>query len=206
MGGNSTGETGRCDVRLPRAADQAYRRTRRVSLSRTRKNPRRRQRRDRPRNRGRGVCLRHSSVIEGRIFRSSRRRRRYVQHAPAGRRRSRHHPVQFSGHGAAVDVSDRARLRKRLRPEAVGARSNGHLPNRPTATGGRTAAGRLQHRQRRQGSGRHASRQQGDRRHQLRRLDRYRRIHLRPGLSSGEARTSAMRGKKITSWSCPMPT
>ena len=45
-------------------------------------------------------------------------RRRRLLDPPAARRRRRHHAVQLPGHGAAVDVRQRDRLRQRVRPQA----------------------------------------------------------------------------------------
>ena len=44
---------------------------------------------------------------------------RHPHRARAARRRRRHHPVQFPGHGAAVDDGQRRRLRELLRAQAV---------------------------------------------------------------------------------------
>ena len=44
---------------------------------------------------------------------------RRAHRARAARRRRRHHAVQLPGHGAAVDARQRARLRQRLRAQAV---------------------------------------------------------------------------------------
>ncbi len=58
----------------------------------------------------------------------------------------RHHAVQLPGHGADVDVPDRARLRQHLHPEAVGERAVGLAADRAAAEGGRPARRRAQRR------------------------------------------------------------
>ena len=78
--------------------------------------------------------------------------------APAARRRRRHHAVQFSGDDPAVEGRAGDRLRQRLHPEAVGARSGRADPARRTVRRGRAAGRHPQRRQRRQGGGRRHSR------------------------------------------------
>ena len=77
---------------------------------------------DHARHRSRRVRHRHSAPAQGRIQRQRRQRRRQFLLAPAAGRVRRHHAVQFSGHGAAVDVPDRHRLRQHVRAQALGAR------------------------------------------------------------------------------------
>ena len=60
-----------------------------------------------------------------------------------------HHAVQFSRDGAAVDVSDRAGLRKHVRAEAERESAAHRRAARRTARAGRPAQRRVQHRPRR---------------------------------------------------------
>ncbi len=105
------------------AARAARRRDRRRRLARARQGALRRRGRARARHRDRRVRVRRAAVPEERVQRQRRHRRRRVHAAPAAGRRRRHHAVQLSGDGAAVDVPDGARLRQRVRAEALGARS-----------------------------------------------------------------------------------
>ena len=148
------------------------RRPRAAALLRARQDLRRRQGRHPARPRSGRVRLRHPASAEGRIHRRRRPRHRPLFGAPAARRRRRHHAVQFPGHDPAVEMRARDRLRQRVHPQAVGARSVGADADRRAVPQGRAAGGHPQRRQRRQGSGRHPadrSARQGDR---LRRLVR----------------------------------
>ena len=122
--------------------------------ARARQDHRRRQGRHpaRPRS-GRGLH-RRAAHDEGRIHRRRRPRHRRLFDAPAARRRRRHHPVQLPGDDPAVEDRAGDRLRQRLHPEAVGARSGRAAPDRRTVHRGRPAGRHPQRRQRRQGSGR----------------------------------------------------
>ncbi len=60
------------------------------------------------------------SLMMGDSLNDVARGHRLQNHPPAHRRLRRHHAVQFSGHGADVDVSVRHRLRQHVRAEAVG--------------------------------------------------------------------------------------
>ena len=163
-------------VQVP--ADRECRQDRRADLGRARQDPRRRARRGDPRPRGGRVRRRHPAPAEGRGHRERRHQRRQPLAAPAARGRRRHHAVQLPLHGADVDVPGRARLRQRLHPEALRARSVGAAVHRRAADAGRGAGRRLQRRQRRQGGGRRAAdapRRQGG---ELRRLDADRALHL----------------------------
>ena len=104
-----------------------------------------------------GIRLRHSASAEGRIHRRRRPRHRSLFHAPAARRGRRHHAVQFPGHDPDVEIRAGDRLRQRLHPQAVGARSVGADAACRTDDRGRPAGRHAQRRQRRQGSGRHAA-------------------------------------------------
>ena len=145
-------------VEVPRTGAEGIRQPRQASLLRARQDLRRRQGRHPARPRSGRVRLRHPAPAQGRIHRGRRPRHRPVFDAPAARRRRRHHAVQFSGHDPDVEVRAGARLRQRLHPQALGARSVGADAACRTAGRGRTAGRRAQRRQRRQGSGRHAAR------------------------------------------------
>ncbi len=146
-----------------------------------------------PRHGGGRVRDRHSASAEGRAQRQRRHRRRQLVGAHAGRRLRGHYAVQFSGDGADVDVSDRDRMRKHVRPEAVGARSDAVAAARRVAAGGRAARRRLQRRARRQGGGRRAARASGGPRRFVRRLDADREVHLRNRRAQRQARAGAGR-------------
>jgi malonate-semialdehyde dehydrogenase (acetylating)/methylmalonate-semialdehyde dehydrogenase len=85
--------------------------------------PSRRQGRHPARPRGRRVRHRHPASDEGRVHRRRRPRHRHLFDAPAARRRRRHHAVQLPGHDPDVEVRPGHRLRQRLHPQAVRARS-----------------------------------------------------------------------------------
>ena len=70
------------------------------------------------RHRKHRIRVRHSVVAHGRHARESRARRRLRDDASTARRLRRHHPLQFSGDGADVDVSARTRVRKYVRSQA----------------------------------------------------------------------------------------
>ena len=83
------------------------------------------------------------AAAQGRLLRAGGDRRRRLLDPPAARRGRRHHAVQLPGHGAAVDVRQRHRLRQRLHPQAeregpLGRRcswpSCGSRPGCPTAS------------------------------------------------------------------------
>ena len=76
--------------------------------------------RGKSRHRSRRVRLRHPEPDHGRDLAEHRGRRRCGSGAAPGWRVRRHHAVQLSVHGAAVDVSDRAHLRQHVCAEAVG--------------------------------------------------------------------------------------
>ena len=145
------------DVQVPGAGAGRVRRSRPAALLRARQDLRRLQGRHPARPRGGRVRLRHSASDEGRVHRQRRPRHRPLFDAPAARRRRRHHAVQFPGDDPAVEVRARHRLRQRLHPQAVGARSVGADADRRTVHQGRPAGRHPQRRQRRQGSGRHAA-------------------------------------------------
>ena len=122
----------------------------------------------------------------------------------AARRVRRHHAVQLSGDGAAVDVSGRPRLRQHLRPEAVGEGSVGQraawrscckeagLPDGVfnVVHGDKEAVDAILA---------HPDSQGGV----VRRLDAGRQVHLRDG---GRGTGSACRrsaARRITPWCCP---
>ena len=158
------------DVQVPGAGAGRIRRPRAAAVLRARQDLRRRQGRHPARPRSGGVRLRHSAPDEGRIHRQRRPRHRPLFAAPAARRRRRHHAVQFPGDDPAVEVRAGDRLRQRLHPQAVGARSVRADADRRAVPQGRPARGHPQRRQRRQGGGRyaaHRSARPGDR---LRRL------------------------------------
>ena len=75
------------------------------------------------RHRGGGVRLRNPPSPQGRVQREHRRRHRLLVAAAAARRVRRHHALQLSGDGAAVDVPGGDGVRQHLRAQAVGARS-----------------------------------------------------------------------------------
>ena len=89
-------------------------------------DPRKRQDRRRcqdgssPRHPDGGSGLRHAQPDDGRFAERRGARDRLQNHSPAHRRVRRHYALQFSRHGAAVDVPVRDRLRQHLCAEAVG--------------------------------------------------------------------------------------
>ena len=87
---------------------------------RARQGARRRPGRGRPRPRLRRVRVRHPAPAQGRTQLRGLDRHRRAHGAAAGRRRRGHHAVQLPGDGAAVDARQRARLRQRVRAQAVG--------------------------------------------------------------------------------------
>ena len=103
---------------------------------------------------------------------------RHVLDPPAPRRRRRHHAVQLPGDDPDVEVRPGDRLRQRLHPEAVRARSGRADAAGRTDDRGRTSGRHPQRRQRRQGSGRCDPRRSGHRGGRLRRLVLDRRIRL----------------------------
>ncbi len=60
---------------------------------------------------------------QGRVHRRRRPRHRHLFDAPAARRGGGHHALQLPGHDPDVEARSRHRLRQRLHPQAVGARS-----------------------------------------------------------------------------------
>ena len=68
-----------------------------------------------------------------------------------------HHPVQFPGHGADVDVPDRAGVRQHVRPQAVGEGPVGLAADRRAAGRGGASGRRVQCRARRQARCRRAA-------------------------------------------------
>ena len=173
---------------VPRAGRPRLRQARRLPRPRARQDHRRRQGRHPARRGGGGVRLRHPAPHEGRVHGRRRARHRHLLHAPAARRGGGHHALQLPGHDPDVEVRPRHRLRQRLHPEAVGARSRRAADARRIDDRGRTSAGRAQRRQRRQGGGRRHPRSSRHRRHRLRRLDADRRVHLCARLRGGQAR------------------
>ena len=129
------------DVQVPGAGAEGIRQPRQAALLRARQDLRRLQGRHPARPRSGGVRLRHPASAQGRVHRGRRPRHRPVLDAPAARRRRRHHAVQFPGHDPDVEVRARDRLRQRLHPQAVGARSVGADAARRAVDRGR-AAGR----------------------------------------------------------------
>ena len=128
------------DVQVPRADPGRVRRPRAAALLRARQDLRRRQGRHPARPRGGRVRLRHPASAEGRVHRGRRPRHRPLFDAPAARRRRRHHAVQLPGHDPAVEVRAGDRLRQRLHPQAVGARSVGADAHRRAVHRGGPAA------------------------------------------------------------------
>ena len=144
-----------------------YRRSGATAVLRARQDLRRRQGRHPARARSGRVRLRHPESDEGRVFRGRRPRYRSLFDPPTARRRRRHHAVQFSGHDPAVEMRAGDRLRQRLHPQTVGARSVGADADRRTVRQGGTARGRAQRRQRRQGGGRYAADRRAGKSHRL---------------------------------------
>ena len=165
----------------------------RADHRRARQGPGRCPGRSHPRPRGGRVRLRHSPPAQGRVQRERGLRRGQLVPAPAGRRVRRHHAIQFSRDGAALDVSRRHRLRQHLRAEALGEGSV--LPVAPgrTADGSRPAARRAQRDQRRPGSRGHAAHPPAGRRRQLRGLDARGRARLPDRGGARQARAGARR-------------
>ena len=118
------------------------------------KTDRRRQGRHPARRRSGRIRARRPASDEGRIYRRRRPRHRYLFDAPAARRRCRHHAVQLPGDDPVMEARAGDRLRQRLHPEAVGARSRRADASRRTVRRGGRASRHAQRRQRRQGSGR----------------------------------------------------
>ena len=197
----------RCCSPSASCSHSAHRRARRDHHRRARQGALRRRRRDRPRPGERRVRHRRAAPAQGRLLASRPPPASTSTHPPAARRGRRHHPVQLPGHGAAVDVRQRDRLRQRLHPQAqregpVG----GALPG-AAVEGGRPARRRL-----------HGA-CSGDkeavdaildaprhRRGELRRLHPDRQVHLRDrhGRTASGSRPSA--APRTTCWSCPTPT
>ena len=111
------------DDEVPRTGAARLRQARRPAGARARQDRSRRQGRHPARPRSRRVRLRHSASDEGRIHRRRRPRHRHLFDAAAAGRRRRHHAVQFPGDDPDVEIRARDRLRQRLHPEALGARS-----------------------------------------------------------------------------------
>ena len=128
------------DVQVPRAGPGRIRRPRAAAVLRARQDLRRRQGRHPARPRGGRIRLRHPASAEGRIQRRRRPGHRPLFAAPAARRRRRHHAVQFPGHDPAVEMRAGDRLRQRLHPQAVRARSVGADADRRAVPQGRPAA------------------------------------------------------------------
>ena len=122
---------------------------------------------------------RHSAYDEGRIHRRRRPRHRHLFDAATARRRRRHHAVQFPGDDPDVEVRARDRLRQRLHPQTVGARSRRADDAGRADDRGGAAARHPQCRQRRQGSGRRHPRRSRYQRRRFCRLFADRAIHLR---------------------------
>ena len=185
---------------VSRSHRQTQRRARRHVGARARQDDRRRQGRHPARRRGGRVRARRPASDEGRIYRRRRPGHRSLFDAPAARRRRRHHPVQLSGDDPAVEARAGDRLRQRLHPEALGARSGrADAAWRALRRGGRSSR-HPQRRQRRQGSRRRHSRRSrhpGDR---LRRLDPDRRVHLFARHARRASACSASAGPRTT-WS-----
>ena len=173
---------------IPRTGAEGVRQPGAASLLRARQDLRRRQGRHAARPRSGRVRLRHSAPAQGRIHRRRRSRHRPLFHAPAARRRRRHHAVQFPGDDPDVEIRAGARLRQCLHPQAVGARSVGADAARRAVDRGRAAGGRAQRRQRRQGSGRHAPHRPAHQGRRLRRLFGHRRIRLHDGVRQQQTR------------------
>ncbi len=175
------------DVQVPRADRQGERLARGDAVVGARQDHSRRQGRHPARRRGGRVRLRHPASAEGRVHRRRGSRDRSLFDAPAARRRRRHHAVQLPGDDPDVEVRARNRLRQRLHPEAVGARSVRADAACRTDARSRPAAGHPQRRQRRQGSRRHAA----DRRRASRRSASSARRRLRPTSMPPAARTES---------------
>ena len=111
------------DDEVPGTGAARLRQARRPAGARARQDRSRRQGRHPARARGGRIRLRHSASDEGRIHRRRRPRHRHLFDAAAARRRRRHHAVQFPGDDPDVEIRARDRLRQRVHPEAVGARS-----------------------------------------------------------------------------------
>ena len=193
LGGDHTAVARPRHVPVQGAARAARRRDRRRHFARARQGALRRRRRAVARHRDRRIRVRRAAVPEERVQRERRHRHRRLHAAPAAGRRRRHHAVQLSGDGAAVDVPDGARLRQRVRAEAVGARSVGGADPGGAAQGGGPARRRVQRRQRRQGGGRRAARASGRAGGELRRLDADRALHLHDRHRARQARAGAGR-------------
>ncbi len=156
--------------------------------ARARQDHRRRQGRHPARHRGAGVLLRRPASNEGRIHRRRRPRHRHLFDAPAARRGRRHHAVQLPRHDPLVEALPGDRLRQRLHPEAVRARSRRADAARRTVRRGGRPSGHSQRRQRRQGRGRRDPRRSRHFGHRLRRLDADRPVHLFARHGLGQAR------------------
>ncbi len=137
-------------------------------------------------------------LLKGEFTDKRRPRHRSLFDAPAARRRRRHHAVQLPGDDPAVEVRARHRLRQRLHPQAVRARSVGADADRRTVPQGRPAGGHPQRRQRRQGSGRHAAHRSARAGDRLRRLVVDRRIHLFDRLRARQSACSASAAPRTT--------
>ena len=160
---------------------------------------------DHARHRSGRVRHRHSASAEGRIQRQRRHRRRQLLAAPAGRRLRGHHAVQFPGDGADVDVSDGARLRQHVHPQAFGARPDDEPAHGGAAQGSGLARRRVQRRAWRQGSGRRDPRRIRTSRRcrsSARRRSRSTSTRRVPRTASACRRSAA---RRITRSCCPMP-
>ena len=120
---------------------------------------------------GRRVLHRCAASAEGRVQPGRRSRHRHVLDAPADRRCRGDHALQLSGDDPDVEILPGHRRRQRLYPEAQRARSLGAADAGRADAGSRTARGRAERRQRRQGGGRRHPRRPGHRRCRLCRLD-----------------------------------
>ena len=193
LGRDAAAQARPADVPLQGAASASRRRDRARDLEGARQDPRRRAWRALARYRRGRFRLRHSASPEGRIQPQCRPRDRQLVRSPAARRGRRDHPVQLPGHGADVDVSGRHRLRKHLRPEAVGARSLDIDAHLGIVQRGGLPARRAECGPRRQGSRRchsRPSRRQGG---ELRRLDAGRRARLCARFGFGQTRAGSGR-------------
>ena len=180
------------DDEVPRTRAARLRQARRTARARARQDRSRRQGRHPARPRGGRIRLRHPASDEGRIHRRRRPRHRHLFDAPAARRRRRHHAVQFPGDDPDVEVRARDRLRQRLHPEALGARSRRADDARRADDRGGPAGRHPQRRQRRQGSGRRHPRRSRHQGRRLRRLLADRAIHLRArGRAPASARSAS---------------
>ena len=110
-------------VRLPRTGQCAQGRSRPPHHRPTRQGARRRVGRGGTRLGGRRLRVRPAASAEGRLQRAGLDRRRRVLDSSTRRRMRGHHPVQLPRHGAHVDVPGGCRVRQRVHPQAVGARS-----------------------------------------------------------------------------------